>query len=332
MRAPCHVFTTVCAAVALFAGVSAQELPTGASSPPPARFADVPDEHWASDAIVRLMALGVLTGYPDGAFRGGEYATRYELAVVAARLVDLIGGSLANLIEDPDFRRAVEDAAANVERLRRLEQATGQAASVGYAEHLDDRLAAVEDYLNEQAGEDLFPGSSAAPSSVPRSAADAVARAGGGAGGGAPGGGFVAGVAELAAGGGRGFWLGFSAEYPFAATIHLGAADLLPGVGLRSGLTLGSGAALGFELVGVFDLPVAVFPPRGSLYLAGGPAGTVGRGGSSAGVVVLAGLDYRLDPAGAGPGSLFAEAGPVVGLLPGATLGAEVRLGLNYRF
>ena len=48
-------------------------------------FADVPMNHWAYDAVGQLAASGIVTGYPDGAFKGGQAATRYEVASVVAR-------------------------------------------------------------------------------------------------------------------------------------------------------------------------------------------------------------------------------------------------------
>jgi hypothetical protein len=44
-------------------------------------FPDVPDNHWAYDALKRMKSEGLLVGYPDGLFRGNRPATRYELAV-----------------------------------------------------------------------------------------------------------------------------------------------------------------------------------------------------------------------------------------------------------
>jgi hypothetical protein len=44
-------------------------------------FPDVPDNHWAFEALARMKREGILVGYPDGLFRGGRPASRYELAV-----------------------------------------------------------------------------------------------------------------------------------------------------------------------------------------------------------------------------------------------------------
>ncbi len=50
-------------------------------------FADVPTNHWAYDAIAELAAKGIVEGYPDGTFKGDRAMTRYEMAMVVARLL-----------------------------------------------------------------------------------------------------------------------------------------------------------------------------------------------------------------------------------------------------
>src|SRR3990172_6769120 len=50
-------------------------------------FADVPTDHWAFDAIAELAAKGLIEGYPDGTFKGDRALTRYEMAMVVARLL-----------------------------------------------------------------------------------------------------------------------------------------------------------------------------------------------------------------------------------------------------
>lgn len=51
-------------------------------------FTDVPTDHWAYDAIDKLQAEGFVEGYPDGTFRGNRSFTRYEMAMVVARIWD----------------------------------------------------------------------------------------------------------------------------------------------------------------------------------------------------------------------------------------------------
>ncbi len=47
---------------------------------------DVPDGHWASEAVYELVRMGVTTGYPDGTFRGKNAISRYEMAVFLSKL------------------------------------------------------------------------------------------------------------------------------------------------------------------------------------------------------------------------------------------------------
>jgi len=48
-------------------------------------FMDVPAGHWAYDAVAQLASRGVVSGYPDGAYKGSQPTTRYEMASVVAR-------------------------------------------------------------------------------------------------------------------------------------------------------------------------------------------------------------------------------------------------------
>lgn len=50
-------------------------------------FPDVPDNHWAKDAVAALAAKGLVEGYPDGTFKGDRAATRWEVAMIVARLL-----------------------------------------------------------------------------------------------------------------------------------------------------------------------------------------------------------------------------------------------------
>jgi hypothetical protein len=50
-------------------------------------FADTPTNHWAYEALAQLAAKGLIQGYPDGTFKGDRTMTRYEMAIVVARLL-----------------------------------------------------------------------------------------------------------------------------------------------------------------------------------------------------------------------------------------------------
>ncbi|MFW5897592.1 MAG: S-layer homology domain-containing protein, partial [Halanaerobium sp.] len=65
-------------------------------------FSDVPGDHWAYDAINKLVAAGIVEGYPDGEYKGDENMTRYEMAVMVSRALDNIVDEQEALSDDVD--------------------------------------------------------------------------------------------------------------------------------------------------------------------------------------------------------------------------------------
>ncbi len=59
-------------------------------------FMDVPQGHWAYDAVGLLASRGIVSGYPDGAFKGAQPATRYEMASVVARALVTVDAEKAS--------------------------------------------------------------------------------------------------------------------------------------------------------------------------------------------------------------------------------------------
>lgn len=80
-------------AVLLASGASAQGTQ--------AKFPDVPDTHWASDAVTQLAQRGILVGYPDGTFGGGRAVNRYEAAVALHRFRQEVDRNLNSLVRQP---------------------------------------------------------------------------------------------------------------------------------------------------------------------------------------------------------------------------------------
>ena len=76
-------FVTAVAVVALVAFAA----PVFATTNP---FMDVPMNHWAYDAIGQLAAHGILSGYPDGLYKGKQPTTRYEMASALARALAVV--------------------------------------------------------------------------------------------------------------------------------------------------------------------------------------------------------------------------------------------------
>ncbi len=58
-------------------------------------FADVPQSHWAYDAVTQLAQRGIFTGYPDNTFSGKRALTRYEFAVALQRMLQDVQRQIA---------------------------------------------------------------------------------------------------------------------------------------------------------------------------------------------------------------------------------------------
>ncbi len=101
-------------------------------------FPDVPDNHWAYEALKRMKSEGLLVGYPDGLFRGNRPATRYELAVaVHATYVHL-----RNMIDNLNSQiAAIQDQLKNT-------------ASQSDLQNLKTALDALQNQVNAQ-GQDI---------------------------------------------------------------------------------------------------------------------------------------------------------------------------------
>ncbi len=84
-------------------------------------FRDVPLDHWAYDAVATLAAAGLVEGYPDGTFGGERTFTRYEMAMVFARILArfeaLIEAGIASTVDAKlaELWAAVNELAADME-------------------------------------------------------------------------------------------------------------------------------------------------------------------------------------------------------------------------
>ena len=152
-----------CLTVLLIASANAQAtLPAGALGPAPEEFNDVASTHWAYPAVDALARLGVVTGYPGGDYQGEQSASRYELALVAARLIDytdqILGAVPGARFEERMRRDEVSLGRTSLlERTESLEAALNDAASLSYVRRLEGRLVALERSLNAERGTTEFP-------------------------------------------------------------------------------------------------------------------------------------------------------------------------------
>ncbi|WP_155298764.1 S-layer homology domain-containing protein [Deinococcus kurensis] len=159
---------------ALSFGVAAAQTAAPASAPQVPALTDVPAGHWAKDAIDLLVSKGILLGYPDGTFRGTQNLTRYEAAVIIARLLDQVKGGEVTITDEETLtalQNAIQELAADLaalgvrvsdleenavsrddfarleERVEMLAAASGDAeALAGLTSQIDDLAARADDY------------------------------------------------------------------------------------------------------------------------------------------------------------------------------------------
>lgn len=84
-------------------------------------FSDVPAGHWAYDSVNKLIAAGVVEGYPDGTYGGDKLMTRYEMAQIVAKAmakganVDKLSAEFAEELDTLGVRvAALEEKTDNV--------------------------------------------------------------------------------------------------------------------------------------------------------------------------------------------------------------------------
>ena len=82
-------------------------------------FPDVPENHWAYEAVSRLAGNDIVQGYPDGEFHGERTMTRYEMA-------EIIYNALSRGAEAE--RKLVEEFKPELQAMAASEKATGEKA------------------------------------------------------------------------------------------------------------------------------------------------------------------------------------------------------------
>ncbi|RYG26876.1 hypothetical protein EON82_01515, partial [bacterium] len=115
-------------------------------------FPDVPQNHWAYQALERMKKEGLLVGYPDGLYRGGRPASRYELAVamhaVYTNLKNITDGLDAQL---KGFPSSIPASQTDVAALRDAVAAVQRdlAAMKGYGADIADLRRASDTFEKE---------------------------------------------------------------------------------------------------------------------------------------------------------------------------------------
>ena len=63
-------------------------------------FPDVPNNHWAYEAVSRLAGNDIIQGYEDGKYHGERTMTRYEMAVIIYKALQKGAKAEAKLVEE----------------------------------------------------------------------------------------------------------------------------------------------------------------------------------------------------------------------------------------
>ncbi|WP_300626035.1 alanine-zipper protein, partial [uncultured Megasphaera sp.] len=63
-------------------------------------FPDVPENHWAYEAVEAMAKSGLVKGYPDGEFKGDRNMTRYEFAQIVYNAIQAGAEVEARLVEE----------------------------------------------------------------------------------------------------------------------------------------------------------------------------------------------------------------------------------------
>lgn len=301
----------------------------GAQNP---SFYDLNDTHWAYGSVRELAELGILTGYPDGRFDGTRATTRYEVAVVAARLLDYVDQAAGV------SREGVAAASARGEplaaRVRALETALGGATSLDYTRRLEGRLVVLERALNVQTVQpDMQTGDVQPP--VTETSGDAVSL---------PGASAEIAAAPITLDAGQSVEIRFSRrpDYPFfvgispgvvstAGDVYLGVQAgydaLLGPVGPAARLTFNGGnreLRLSVDALAKADLLLATLKLYGGL----GVGTTVRPDGGSVLLEAPFGGEYFITERV----SLFLQLTTSYGFAPISDVDAELTTGINLRF
>jgi len=92
-----------------------------------AAFSDLATTHWAYDSVMRLTELGIISGMPDGTFRGNDPMTRYQSAVALKRILDYSNTQKGtDSVVPPDLQKRLSELESLVNRSLTAVQKAGE--------------------------------------------------------------------------------------------------------------------------------------------------------------------------------------------------------------
>ncbi|MGE5572233.1 MAG: S-layer homology domain-containing protein [Bacteroidota bacterium] len=96
-------------------------------------FADVPENHWAYEAVKRLVASGIVEGFPDGTFKGAEGMTRYQMAMVVARVLSDLDAQIRDAVQQAKDEATIQGVDQREEINKAIDEAKMQAVEMSRA-------------------------------------------------------------------------------------------------------------------------------------------------------------------------------------------------------
>lgn len=107
---------------------------------------DVPAGHWALEAVRMMVQQGYITGYADGTFRGNQPLTRYQAALILARILNTVNVERLTPQQREVLQKGVESVTADLQVIR------GQLVTLGDSITVQSQELAA---LREQRGQDV---------------------------------------------------------------------------------------------------------------------------------------------------------------------------------
>ena len=117
-----------------------------------AALKDVPANHWAAPAINSLVSKGIISGYPDGTYRGKAFVTRYQIAVVLNKAVNYLESPLNSVQEKlKNLTNTVltlndYDSFLNTQQMKMDDKLSSMAATIT---SIQNELSGVEGFNND---------------------------------------------------------------------------------------------------------------------------------------------------------------------------------------
>ncbi len=118
------------------------------------RFQDVPAGHWAQEAVDFITAKGLITGFPDGTFKGQQTLSRYQAALIFYRLLQ--SGAMNNVDANGQaiINKGIDDVKTELDGLKTQLGALETANT-----NQDGRLGTLEEQLKAMSAQPAATGS-----------------------------------------------------------------------------------------------------------------------------------------------------------------------------